>query len=796
MGRKSQRRKERLARKERQARKRRKKLDSSRGRQPWFQRMVEAPLGSNTRHQQRLARQRPRAWTGETPEDVAVFDDSVLSTLPPELAQQVSAVREALQGVTESNGENAVKVTAVISRGSPLSEWRLFIRGLVDWRTGDTAAASEAWGRLDRERRPGRIATALMLALRSDLELLPAQVVRPEANENSGDTLPASTWDRWDEQLLYHAKLVRRVRFDRAALRLASAALNAPEESNKLLLGPRKIQWLKQFVREYGETEPALIAALAQAALGRAFAQPFSDLFNDVARSLPGPRHDRLNQLFTFFYYSCFANDASAVRTAQQALDQYLNFDLPRNEALTQSLRGAIASQVHFYEAKSLIEPRNESGFLGFGFGPPEDFKSIRKHFRAASKAYPQNLAAHKAYAEWLESKLDNDRLTQAGREPFEEELADVMRGWSQGLPECVEPRLWLVDYLLEKEQLEEAKPHVDFLAAARQDDPRVRATPWKWQLQEAMRLCRRKAWLAEVPARLNEVEALWPAWLSKQWLPYLRAAWTLRSGQAEAFKNQRRQISESSGFIVDSLAEACQMLGAAQWMRATADDVKRLRAPVDRAIKNLKAISIEELIAVGGYFWDLHRIRLVYPAYRMHGAKFGKELLARWRATPGLLLTRIQEEPIHKAVLWCSEYRFWSDGAVALPSFFSDPAVQRHPMFAAAKLNAFLKARYHWGSESYREQGPILRTAAQSQRDAYYRHWFQKLANDLDDVLAKESSQSFRFPFGDLFGSDVGDDDDGEVDLDFDPDCDCAECQAARRFYEAARAPGSAKST
>ena len=415
-------------------------------------------------------------------------------------------------------------------------------------------------------------------------------------------------------------------------------------------------------------------------------------------------------------------------------------------------------------------------------------------------KAHPQNLSAHKAYAEWLESKLDNDRLTQAGRQPFEEELAEVMRSWSQGLPESVEPRLWLVDYLLENEQLEEAKPHVDFLAAARQDDPRVRATPWKWQLQEAMRLCRRKAWLAEVPARLDEVEALWPTWLSKQWLPYLRAAWTLRSGQVEAFENQRRQICEASGLSLDSLADACQMLGVAQWLRATADDLKRLRAPVDRAVKDLKAISIEELIAVGGFFWDLHRARLVYPAYRMHGAKFGKELLARWRATPRLLLERIQEEPIHKAVLWCSEYRFWSDSAVTLPSFFSDPAIQRHPMLAAAKLNAFLKAHYHWGSEGYREQGRILREAAQSQRDAYYRHWFLALANDLDDVLAKESSPSFRFPFGDLFGSDIGDDDDGEDfesdASDFDQDCDCAECQAARRSYEAARSPGSAKST
>ena len=372
MGSKSQRRKERLAQKERQARKRqakRKKLDPSRERQPWFQRKVEVPLGSNSRHRQRLAQQLPRAWTGETPEDVAVFDDSVLSTLPPEVAHQVAAVREALQDATESRGENAVKVTAVISRGSPLSEWRLFIRGLVDWRTGDTAAASEAWGRLDPERRPGRIAPAMMLALRSDLELLPSQVVRLQANENSGETSRASSWDHWDELLLYHAKLVRRVRFDRAALRLASTALTAPEESKRLLLGPRKIQWLRQFVREYGETEPALAAALVQTA----WAGHLLSIFPTCLMTPPGrcPGSDTIAGTSCSHFSTTVVSRTMLRRQErlQRALDQYLNVDLPQNEALSESLRGTIASQIHFYEATSLIEPGSDGGMLGLTFG-------------------------------------------------------------------------------------------------------------------------------------------------------------------------------------------------------------------------------------------------------------------------------------------------------------------------------------------------------------------------------------------------------------------------------------------
>ncbi|WP_010582033.1 hypothetical protein [Schlesneria paludicola] len=792
MGNRSQRQKERHEKKRQE---KRKKQEQSRGRAFENPRNGGAPLGSNARHRERLSKQIPRAWAGETVEDVAVFDDSVLATLPPDVAQQVSLVREVLHEATESRGEEAVTRLSVISRSSPLSEWRLFIRGLVDWLADDTEAASEAWKRLDTERRPGRIATAMMIALRSDLE----QTSPPAANGESADAdpvaSPAIPLSRCDDQLLYHGKLLRRVRFDRAALRVAEAGVNMPEESNDLVLGPRKFQWLKQFFKEYGDTEPDLIAALSQTALGRTFVQNFHDLFDEVVRSLPGPRHDRQNRLLTYFFYSRFQNDPPAEKTAKRSLNQYLNHDLPQNMDLTEALRGAIASQIHFQEAKSFMQPDGGGEMLPLRFRPVEDSKSIRTHLQAALKADPKNRPVHKTYSNWLDSKLDDENLTQAKRKPFEEELADVMRGWSQSLPEDIEPRLWLVDYLLENDQLEEARPHVDSLAASRIDDPRVRATPWKWQLLEAMRLSRRKAWLVDVPARLDAAESLWPAWLSKQWLPYLRAAWMLRSGQAEAFEIQRQQICQASGLTRGSLPDACMMLGAAQQMRLSAEELKPLRLPVDQAVKKLHLLSLEELLETGSFFWDLQRTRLLYPAYRMHGANIGKELIARL-AKPGKQGTDfVTDERVHKVVLWGSECRFWPSGnQIRLAPFFFKPDLLRHPMFVAARLNAFLKERYQWDTDTYRELGPLLREAAPSQRDAYYRHWFLVLADELDDLLDANSSL-FGFPFGTMFGSD--DDDDGndfeDNDRRFDPDCNCGKCQAARKAAEQARSTDSA---
>ena len=794
VGSKSQKQKERHAKKRQE---KKKKLEQTRGRtQDTPTGWMAPPVGNNARRRERIAQQVPRGWEGETAEDVAVFDDGVLAKLTPELVQQVGVVRKALQDATEGRGEEALSDSSVIPRSSPLSEWRLFIRGLVEWLGGTPETAGEAWQRLDSERRPGRIAAVMMLGLRTDLE----QAARPPVksltgSENAGNEPPATQWNQWDDQQLYHAKLLRRVRIDRAALSVAEVGLKFAEPPQKLLLGPKKLQWLKRFIQEHEDTEPDLTAALSRAALRRAFAQPYDDLFEQAIRTFPGPKHDRQNLLLNFFYYGRFDDDPLAEHKADEALERYLSADLPKNESLSKPLRGAISSHIHYMEAMSLMRPQGPA-MLGFMFAPPEDQAGIRQNFKAAQKAYGGNRQVHKAYTEWLEDNLETGRLTPARRKALEKEQAAAMEAWSAGLPDDVEPRLWLVDFLLENEELEEAKPHVDFLAASRHDDPRVRATPWKWQLLEAMRLCRRKAWLPDSADRLDEAEKLWPTWLSKQWLPYLRAAYSLRAGQTEAYQTQRQQICEASGLARDSLADACMMLGAAQQMRVPADELKPLRLPVDQGLKNLKKLPMNDLVDAGGFFWDQHRTNLLYPAYRLHGAKFSQELVRRWKIDPQPVLSSFQEERIHKALLWCSEYRLWLSDSQTLPSFLSNKSVEKHPIFCAAIVNAYLKMTYPMAIRNPKELGPALREAAASERDPYYRFWFVKLAESFDEVLAEDSMPSF---FSSMFGRGGFDSDDDEDDddfgMNFDMGCDCEDCRAARKRLEQQQSSGSKKS-
>ncbi len=312
--------------------------------------------------------------------------------------------------------------------------------------------------------------------------------------------------------------------------------------------------------------------------------------------------------MLTFFYYGNFANDPAAERKARRSLSEYLTRDLPENKVLPAPLRNAILSRAHLNEAVSLMNLPGSMGGIEQLFAPRENTAAVRKHLLASVQADPGNGLTYQTHVKWLEAHLENDRLAKPERASLEQELAQLMEGWSRAIPEEIEPRLWLVDHLLESEQLEAARPHVEFLAASRHEDPRVRATPWKWKLLEAMWLCRRKARLAEVPDRLNDAETLWPDWLPKQWLPYLRAAWQLRGGQKDAYEEARARICQESGLERESLADACMMLGAAQQMRVAADDLKPLRAAVDRGIQQLGRIPVEDLLEAGRFFWDLHR--------------------------------------------------------------------------------------------------------------------------------------------------------------------------------------------
>jgi hypothetical protein len=194
-----------------------------------------------------------------------------------------------------------------------------------------------------------------------------------------------------------------------------------------------------------------------------------------------------------------------------------------------------------------------------------------------------------------------------------------------------------------------------------------------------------------------------------------------------------------------------------------------------------------------------MHRTQLFYPAYRMHGSKFGKELWTRFNKNSDRVVKGIGDIQIQSALLWLSESAFFGGaGQSMLPKWLTRADASKHPMLAAAQVNVLVNARWIFDRPELRELIATLRTAAPSQRDAYYRYWFNHLANALDERLERERSRFDPMGFMSRFLDDDSDEDDeygeDDDDMNFDPNCNCPSCSAARRAYQAKQSGGSPK--
>jgi|GEM_PF-3581893 tetratricopeptide (TPR) repeat protein len=81
-------------------------------------------------------------------------------TLPAD-RNVADAVRQALTLVETGDDDAALERLSGIPRKSPAAEWRVFVRGLIQWYRSDDAAAEACWSRLNEARAPARIAARL-----------------------------------------------------------------------------------------------------------------------------------------------------------------------------------------------------------------------------------------------------------------------------------------------------------------------------------------------------------------------------------------------------------------------------------------------------------------------------------------------------------------------------------------------------------------------------------------------------------------------------------------------------------
>jgi hypothetical protein len=179
-----------------------------------------------------------------------------------------------------------------------------------------------------------------------------------------------------------------------------------------------------------------------------------------------------------------------------------------------------------------------------------------------------------------------------------------------------------------------------------------------------------------------------------------------------------------------------------------------------------------------------------------MHGGKFAAELKTRLKATPKIESNVLKMPEFWGAVLWLSERRLFADSYQAkIPRCLS--RLGSEPKLAAVTVHTILNLNSTWRLRDHPKELDLLRNAASTTRDPYYRFWFDSLVRRAEEELAKESRRGVGgfAAFADLLnqsgqraesaGRDDGfwdeDQDDEEELLDFDPQCPCPDCTAAR---------------
>lgn len=713
---------------------------------------------------------KPKALADEPVHDVAVFARSSRDQLPTELQLQATAVSAALELLRQGADAQALEGLKDIPRASPFADWRLFVRGLVACYAADMSAARTAWERLDPARRPARIAAVLLKA--------------------EGDT-PLFAEGRQPSAVLTEA--ARQLRRRQHILAAARSIVSPSSPSSQTKFSVAQAKQLVPFRDEYRGQDPEFVNRFGQACVRRAACQENPEVFNRLVSQVPGPAHDPHWNIENFSYA---VNFADAEDWVDEAIDDYIEQDF-RKDTAPEPVKRALLSLLRLGQAGYHRDQQNASiGPFGFFTGDRIDYREIEKFVCEAIKVYPANRYAHSKLLELLQEQLEDD-YSAAEKKKIEKRVASAKAAFVKTFPSEVETTLWLIDYYFDENKLSEADKLVTQLSNYRVDDPRAKVLPWKLSLRRAMYCSGRKPQLAQAPVALDEAAALWPGWLRQDWLPFLRAALVLRQGDRARFDELDAAARAACGapqLLADNMTFA-----AVQQMNLPSPQLKSFRQIIEAHAAAADQIGLEELFALGDFWWDLSRTGLRHKAYRLQAGKFGKVLTSRLKNGEAFQIGPHFEG----ACCWMAEHNFWSGYDFKVPAWLAS-YLDDYPRITAGLVRSAMRFRSsRWRMSEYRSMIEQVDLAAKQERDPFYRHTMAATASNAKLRIADLEAKVHRSPFAALEAmlsdDDDGDDDDDDDDYDGDDElgdddhgseeelCDCRKCRTARAYAEAA---------
>ncbi len=689
----------------------------------------------------KAAELKPKPVANEPLHDMAVFARSSREQLPEEWQTQAAAVAESLELVQQGKDGEALQILKDIPRASPFADWRLFVRGLVAFYAGDLAAAREAWGRLDPDRRPARIAAVLFVA-ESEVALV------PEGQQ------PA-------EGLVIAA---RQLRSRKHILAAAGNIAQGKQQRSMMTFSVLQAKQLLAFRDDFRGQDPEFVNRFAQACVRLAAAQAHKEVFDLLVAKVPGPTHDPHWNLQRFNFALQFEG---AHQQTQTAASNYLkdleqcSLPLPVKQALASMLRMAQANYL-------LMQAQHKLGLYGCLFGDRINYNEIEHWLREALTLYPANRNAHLQLLDVLKQQMDDEELATPDKKKIERRLVAAHADFVKAFPSEVDATLWLIDHYLDENQLAEASVLIGQLSSYRLEDPRAKILPWKLKLRTAMVASRSKAKLPEVIEYLAEAEGLWPTWVSRDWLAFLRAAVALRGGDRATFDQLDAQARAACG--APPLLADCMTFAAAQQMNVPTAALKPLRETVERHLARVHEIPLTDLFALGNFWWDMVRTGLRHKAYRLQAAKIGKGLVKRLK---GRTEVNLHSPDLEGACCWMAEHRFWSTAyEVKVPARLHE-FLDSSPRFASRVLSVMFRQvnrGQQLASNLFRVEQ--LQAALKLEKDPYYRYTMNAIMEYAQGLIdeAKSIKESHRLAgLGEFLNADEDDDDDDDDYYDDD---------------------------
>lgn len=520
----------------------------------------------------------PKPWpaSGEMPEDAAVFNGETQQTLPESLRGECATVKNALELVENGLDELASSALQSISRQSPYSDWRLFIRGLSEFYGQAYADASQAWSRLTATRRPARIACVLLDSIGvTRPETLASVVVTPEALPVARQTLDRSN-------IIAEAKKIAAARHrDRdVSFSMAQASM------------------LRGFGDRFRRIDKTFALRFMQACVYASTQQPDKEPFTLIRGFIPGPGYDPRWILVELTRSLDCDDDA---QENLELLDKYFAVDLSHCERLTVAAQGAIKSLLLTQYADS--EYISEVGSA--------DFDCRLKMLTDAVSFCPKNREAHDVKVEMLVNALDDEdvQLSAKNKQLLQRQLTEALEQQAQAFPVDAEVANQLAQAYMECDLFDQAAKEAQRSLELRRDSPKAQALPWRIKLHQAMHAARLKTNFHLIDAILEDAVAMWPSWLSREWIPYLKAAVEQRRGNSRYFQFLKSPVDSQDK--IPALTSALMAYFAVQKFNVPGKELKVFRDQLDEQVALARLTTAEDLARAASFLWDMERVDL-----------------------------------------------------------------------------------------------------------------------------------------------------------------------------------------